>query len=163
MGKDENGERLAKVKKLLPKLDEVRQQETALLEEIAAILSGEPGIGEKLKFVEGEYVRLWQARYRSPYQWRYTEDRPHLKRLIKALGTDEIVVRMTRYVADDTEFYRKARHPFGLFVRNVNEFSGEAALGLEADTASGPVGCRHAPRCGSDADCTAKMLAELRR
>lgn len=163
MSKDESAARLEKVKKLLPRLDEVRQQETALLEEIAAILSGEPGIGEKLKFVEGEYVRLWQARYRSPYQWRYTEDRPHLKRLIKALGVDELVVRMTRYVADDTEFYRRARHPFAVFVRNVNEFSGEPALGLAVDESSGPVGCRHTPRCETDVLCTSKMLKEMRR
>lgn len=118
------------LKKLLDAQAELRRDYRAkmddLSQEMERLLAGEPGIGVILREVEGHFADTWQGRYKQPYVYSYAADRPHMKRLIKSLGVDELKARMTRYVGNDDRFYASARHSFRLFVSTVNAHAAPA-------------------------------------
>lgn len=118
---DEAKTTLVKIKALQEKLAEIQEQERAIVAEMGHLLAGGPGIGALLKRLEAHFSECWQVRYRAPYVFTYSKDRPQLKRLIGSIGVDELEHRMLRYLRNEDPFFMKARHAFGAFVSSVNQ------------------------------------------
>lgn len=143
-----------KVRKLLEVARERHAELGVLLTEIGTLMGGGVGIGVLLKRAEEAFETAWNARYGNGgrYVWQYAKDRPNMKRLILALGVDELEARFGRYARNDDPFFTRARHSFGAFVASVNQHAGEgvAPAGLDLE--------------GLDADAaaTAKRSRELR-
>jgi hypothetical protein len=150
---------IEKLKKLYEALRENEAKSYELLEEIGRVLGGEPGIGALLKEAEAAFAAAWSTRYPGRYIWRYTQDRPNIKRLLKALGLEEFSARAKHYIADPDPYYLKARHSFALFVASINSHAVIGADALELTPASD---CKHTPRCQSQAVCTRRSAADLR-
>lgn len=159
---------LGKVVKLLELADEKHQQTAELLTEARTLLAGDTGIGDKLKAVERAFDAAWCERYApgqtGRYVWAYVRDVPQIKRLLKVLGADDLALRAQRYIGSDDPFYAQARHPFGLFVTNVNRFAaaGESPASFELSDDRRPYACVHVPACKSDAAHTARRNREMR-
>jgi hypothetical protein len=157
-----------KVRKLLEAGRELHGKLGAVLEEIDELTGGGVGIAEKLKAIERAFDAGWCQRYAQGqsgrYVWRYATDRPNSKRLIRALGLEEVIARIPRFIANDDPFLTRSRHPFGLFVSGINQYApeGSAIVDFEMDGGAPAVDCRHSPRCKSDHACTQKKRAELR-
>lgn len=132
---DDSKPLLNKLRALQTKLAELQAQEQAIVEEMGTLLAGGPGIGVLLKRLEQHYSDCWRVRYQSPYAFQHTKDVPQLKRLIKAIGVEELERRMLRYCQNGDSYFIKARHPFGLFVTSINQHAsvGSAAGELELD------------------------------
>jgi len=152
-----------KLKRLYETLRELQAKTYEVTEELGRLLNGEAGIGKILRELEEALSATWAARHKTPYVWQYTRDRPNLKRLLKLLGGPEpIAARWLNYVWDDDPYLVKARHPFALFVANVNRYADAGTLTdleLEADA---PADCRHVPPCATDQQHTRRRAAEMR-
>lgn len=136
---DEAKATLAKIKTLQAKLGEVHDQARAIVEEMGNLLGGGPGIGEQLKRFQSHYSECWHVRYRSSYSFTFAKDVPQMKRLIKALGLEELERRALNYCRDGEAYLVKARHPFALFVARVNSYADPGTsvatdLDLELDS-----------------------------
>lgn len=160
-------QQLDDVKKLSAIARESLLKGMAALDEIDRLMGGGQRSADMLKQAEAAFDRLWGARYAAgqakKYLWQYQRDRPNLTRLLRTLGLDEVTARMARYIASDDGFLAKNRHPFGLFVNQINTFARED-LGREFSLGrdeSGVVGCSHQPPCISDADHTRRRRTEL--
>lgn len=149
---------------------EYREKMDAIREERKALLGGGPGIGAVLKRLEASYDVAWCVRYapgaQAQYSWNYKEDRPHWKRLLKRLSVEQLETRIIAYLKDSDQFYVKGRHPFSLFVRNVNSFVGEGRDAAEIELSTGLELCiregKHQPPCKSDQEHTKKKMQDLR-
>lgn len=152
-----------KVRKLLEAAKERHDQVGEILAEIETLLGGGVGIGEKLKAAYARWIELHATRYPGKYVFVYAKDAPQMKRLIGALGLEELLDRMATYIRDSDPFLTKARHPFGLFVSGVNRYvaEGKAAEDLELE-AEGVPDCKHDPRCKTDAEHTKRKIADMR-
>lgn len=167
MAKEEAATRLAKLTKLLPLARELHDKLGAVLEEMDAIAGGGAGIASQVKTFETAFDGAWCGRYAAGqhgrYMWRKTVDVPNIKRLIKGLGLDELLGRMTRYIASEDPFLIRARHPFGLLVSGINSYAAQATapedFALDAPTVPD---CKHTPRCTSDQQHTDRKMRELR-
>jgi hypothetical protein len=138
----------------------------AVLDEFDEVLGGGAGIGTMLKNVQRQFDEAWCARYAhgqtNRYVWRHAQDVPQIKRLLKALGYDELCDRALRYIESEDPFLLRARHPFGLFVSGINSYAGAGTspdLTLEGEP---PPDCRHTPRCRTDQEHTKKRATDLR-
>jgi len=151
----------ARLSKLLEVLKEQHGKTGALIEEINEVLGGGVGIAAKIREFDIAWSMLWQGRYRSAYQFNRTKDMPHVKRLIKTMGVEELVRRATNYLRSVDPFYVGARHNFGVFVASINSHVGEAAPAQDFELAA-PTGCKHTPPCRSDAEHTGRKSAEMR-
>jgi hypothetical protein len=151
----------ARLTKLLEALKEQHGKTGALIDEINEVLGGGVGMAAKIREFDIAWTMLWQGRYHSPYQFNRTKDMPHVKRLIKAMGVEELVRRATNYLRNDDPFYTRARHAFGVFVASVNTHVGEPAPTQDFELAA-PTGCKHTPPCASDAAHTSRKSAEMR-
>ena len=151
----------ARLSKLLEVLKEQHGKTGALIEEINEVLGGGVGIAAKIREFDSAWTMLWQGRYHSAYQFNRTKDMPHVKRLIKAMGVEELVQRATNYLRNDDPFYAKARHSFGVFVASVNSHVGMPAPRQDFELASA-TDCKHTPPCRSDAEHTGRKSAEMR-
>lgn len=153
-----------KIRKLLEFAKGRHDQVGEILAEIETLLGGGVGIGEKLKAAYARWIELHATRYPGKYVFVFAKDGPQMKRLIQALGLEELLDRMATYIRDSDPFLTKARHPFGLFVSGVNRYVSEGkdaeALELEAE---GVPDCHHVPACKSDAEHTRRKLEEMRR
>ena len=151
-----------KVKKLLGLVLEHHQQDAAIIAEINELLGGGIGIGEKLKQLYTAFDELWGHRYAKGepghYVWNFRADAPNAKRLLQLLGLEEVQRRAASYLKDDDDYLRKAKHPFLLFVRNVNNYAHEApSTAFELAPDEGEVeGCTHEPRCLTDMQHTVR-------
>ncbi len=153
----------AKLERLLGKATELYDQLGDVLEEFDEVLGGGAGIGAKLKRVYEEFGHAWGTRYANgdpkAYVWNMRVDAPNAKRIIKAVGVDEVIARIPRFVRDDFDPLLRARHPFAWFVKAINQYAEKSAAGvgdLELDAAPAPADCRHTPRCKSDAEHTSR-------
>jgi len=149
--------RIARATKIVDALDALDAQRADLSEQLAKVLKGEQAIGDLVKIAASTFSQAWERRYRSPYAFTAFKDVPHLKRLIKQLGIEELARRMQRYLLSHDLFFAKARHSFGVFVATVNqhaEASGDAALGDFLSDEPAPSDCRHTPPCATQAGCT---------
>lgn len=135
---DEARATIAKLAKLHEALLELRLKEQAIVDEMGNLLRGGPGIGALLKRLEAHYSECWQVRYRGPYAFTWTKDRPQMKRLIGLVGVEELENRMLRYLRNDDPFFVRTRHSFGAFVTSVNQHAtpeSAPALDLAGDLA----------------------------
>ena len=149
----------AAIGKLLEQARELHEKQAAIIDEIDAHLGGRATIGKELKAAEQAYTDAWAGRYRTGgYVWRYTTDRPHMKRLIKTLGTEELVARFARYLGSSEEFATRSRHSFSMFVATVNQWAAPAEFALDG----GVPDCKHVPPCTSDQQHTKRKTAEMR-
>lgn len=116
----------AKVIALVEKLRELDEKRDAILSELAMIAAGGESIGDKLRRVRLHFLAEWKTRYQSNYVWHFTNGDAAVKRLIVKEKIDPGVVmeRITRFVQSDDPFYIQRRHPFELFVRDVNALVG---------------------------------------
>ena len=162
MASDADKATLKKLSALVEKLREVQAQTFALAEEMQALLSGEPGIGAKLKQVELAWNTVWSSRYHADYVLNYRVDRAHIKRLLKASSPEDIQVRALNYIRNDDPFVASRRHPFGLFVSGFNSYAPAAAMS-EFSLEHVAVGCTHTPPGVSDVAHTKRRTAELRQ
>lgn len=152
---------LKKVTTLLTELQAGHVKNAAIIHEINDLLGGGAGIAGKVREFEERWSVLWDARYHTAYQFTRTRDIPGMKRLLTALGLDEVLRRATNYIRNDDPFYVRSRHPFGLFVSSINSHVGEPSP-MEDFELAAPSGCRHTPPCKSDVDHTARSNADLR-
>src|SRR5437667_12718057 len=104
-----NAPDIEKLKGTLAAIHERHTQIAALLEEVETVLGGGLAMSELLKWGERTFSELHGARYPGKYVWQYAKDRPQLKRLILALGTEELGQRMQRYLHNDDECFRQGR------------------------------------------------------
>lgn len=130
--KDEGARRRAAVAKLLEQAIELHEKQQAVLDEIGAIVAGKPGIGAKMKQLEKTFAEAWGKRYAKgdakAYLFTHKEDGPNMRRIILAIGIEEACRRAVRFVASGNEFYTGARHPFRIYVRDINQLAGEGEL-----------------------------------
>lgn len=132
---------VGKVRKLLGELRELHDKAQAIHDEIDRLLGGGVGIGPQLKVAYVKWIELHATRYPGQYVFVYQKDAPQMKRLILALGLDELLLRMGNYIRDSDPYLTKARHPFGLFVVGVNRYAqagpvGELELAAESELES---------------------------
>lgn len=160
---DSDGRVLEKLRRLYETLRELQAKTRDVTEEIGRLLNGEAGIGEILKELEPALSATWAARHKTPYVWQYARDRSNMKRLLKILGGPEhIKARWLNYVRDDDPYLVKARHPFALFVSNINRYADGGDPSELSFDAVAPSDCRHQPRCVSDQRHTSMRAKELR-
>lgn len=140
----------AKLIALVEALGELKTKETAILEEISTLLGGGVGIGAQMKAGYAAFAEQWAVRYPGPpYLWIWKKDGPQMKRLVLALGVDELNARAWRYISNPDPWLIKNRHPFGVFVSQVNQYAAETKRPMAA--------------AGDDeADKTQRRLRELR-
>lgn len=153
---------LKKVTGLLVVLKENHEKSAALIEEIAEVLGGGPGVAAQMNEFEKAFARVWEQRYSQIYVWRYAVDRPNIKRLLRTLGLEELKARAFNYLRSDDPFIVRSRHPFGLFVSGINSYANEgqgSAFDLEAPAVAD---CQHTPRCASDQVHTQRKMREMR-
>lgn len=167
---------LEKLRKLYDKQREIeasyRDGMDAIAHEVDTLLSGGAGIGDVLKRLETHYAILWAVRYapgwkpgdKGGYAWNYMADRAQWKRLIRTIGVEELELRAGNYLKDADDFYVRARHPFPIFVKNINRFTSDASersseLDLSAPTVAD---CKHQPPCKDDQEHTRRKMAEMR-
>lgn len=141
------------------KLQELSEQQSAILSEIDHLLGGGAGVGAILKRLQDHYSRTWEVRYRTPYAFLFKKDMPLLKALLARLSVEDIELRMVSYIKNPDPFFVSKQHPFGLFVSTINQHAG-AALGQNA-LFSVP-GCTHEPRCPSDQAHTMRRAEDMR-
>lgn len=138
---------------------------TAVNQEMADLLGGGAGIGAKLKACYKAFDAAWGERYANGepghYQWAFQQDASHLKRFLRTMTVEELSRRFVAYIADVDPFLLLRRHPFRLFVRDVNTYApvSGTAFDLEAPTVSD---CKHLPRCTSDQHHTKLKMQEIR-
>ncbi len=130
------------VSALADKLKEVE----LLRAELAAVLGGHPGIGDKLSECESTFGALWKLEYGTDYVWSRLKDRAQWKRLLLTLSVEELGARSASFMANKEPFYVKQRHSFGTFVATVNSHAGIPNAAKE-----------------SEADATARYLREMRK
>lgn len=153
--------------KLVAEIEKLDLQRGELMAELSKVLHGEQAMGDVLKIAYAAFSDAWQRRYKAPYSFSFVRDAPQMKRLIKALGIEELTARMARYVRNGDPFFLKARHGFNVFVSTVNQHTvasdgdlGDLLSGDSEDPA--PSDCRHTPRCATQAACTKAAIAEQR-
>jgi hypothetical protein len=101
------------------------------------------------------FADSWRAKYGEPYTWSYAKDSAQIKRLLRAMGAEDLHARMLAYLSTSEPFIDRQRHSFGLFASTVNSYS---ARGRREDAP--PAGCQHTPRCSSDVEHTRKRGTE---
>jgi len=144
------------------KLDDLEAAITALLErtqEIRALLNAESTPALHAKDLLTFFAQQWQARYGTAYVPSYAKEIAALKRLVVALGPDEVAARIDRYLATDSGIYVQAFHPVALFAASVNKFGSNLN---QSTMAAPPIDCRHVPACIDDQTHTKRKLQESR-
>ena len=111
---------LKKIGVLIDTLRDLQAKTYDVTEEIQRLLAGDAGIGAKLKQVEQAWQLAWSSRYHADYVPNYTQDRAHIKRLLKTFTVAELQDRMIVYIKSQDPFYVSRRHPFAVFVASVN-------------------------------------------
>ena len=167
MTKPDDSSRVGRMAKLIQSCRTQHEKIGELLEELDDLAGGGAGIGPKIKHLEDQFDRLWGARYAQgatgQYIWRYLQDRPQMKKLIRVLGVEETNRRMETYLRASEPFFVNGRHSFGIFVASINSLATRQPVTLaDLDLEPGPVGCQHTPRCADDVAHTKRKVAESR-
>lgn len=155
--------RLERAAKLLDAIRELQAKTYEVTEELQALLKGEAITGDHLRLLESAWSTEYERRYGTPYMFEFKKDRPHWKRLIKAVGPEEICNRIVAYFHETDQYRERARHPFGLFVSQFNSLAtqrvSEQLAGFELIARD----CHHNPPCTSDAQHTRRKAEDVRR
>jgi len=154
--------RLERMGRLIEASMDLMAKQHDLFTEMQKLVKGEPTIGVLMREATDAWGAAWEARYKTPYSWvDGKKQAPHFKKLVQALGVEELKSRIFRYLRDDDAFYVGARHPFGLFLSNVNRYTAEAPEPLTLDAPVIP-GCKHTPACTTDQQHTKRITADRR-
>ena len=145
----------AKIEKLLTALDELDEKRDSIKAEIRALVSGDEGIGAKMKAVRDAWSGLWESVYHTAYVWQFAKDNAQIKRLLKSMDVDELRERFVVYLGSSDPFFVKGRHSFGMFVATVNQHTPRR------EVVARPAGCAHEPPCKSDAFHTSRCHYEV--
>lgn len=152
-----------KIAKLLEDVRADWQKIGDRLDALDALLEGHASPGTLAKGLVGSFCRKWSAVYSGQhYLPKWATDTAAMKRLVQAFTFADIETRMDRYLASADPYYRKQRHPIGLFVAGVNQFSGVEHSDVFALDAPAVADCKHAPRCATDQQHTLRKLADAR-
>lgn len=155
-------ERAKAVRKLWADFLKLEAQQREVIDEITKLLAGEQMAGQQQEAVTSHFVAQWKRRYRGEYLWRHAQDMPHVKRLVKQLGVEEVNQRITRYLLAEDDFYKKARHNWGMFVATINTHVGQDDAPAESFELTGTVeGCTHTPPCKHAAEHTQRYMREV--
>lgn len=174
---DESKKLLEKLRKLYEAQRQIQDDYTAKMAaislEVSTLLGGGVGIGDVLKRLEDHYAKLWAVRYapgwkpgdKGGFMWDFKKDRAQWKRLIARLGVEELELRIGDYMKDGDAFYVGARHPFGLFITNINRFTASAQKHADDFELSAPAvaDCKHDPACKNDQEHTRRKMSDMRR
>ena len=76
----------AKLLRLLDVSQEQIENLVAVHAEMRALITGEEGIGDKLKRLGRHYSETWETRYGTPYVFAYVKDMPQWKRLLRSMS-----------------------------------------------------------------------------
>lgn len=121
----------AKVAALVDALRELREatavKEAAILDEIQAVATGGKTMADKLRIIRAYVCESWAKRYESGYVYSDIENVPHLKRLLSGkdrLDAAVILERWSTFIQSHDPFYVQRRHPFLIFVRDINALVG---------------------------------------
>lgn len=139
---------------------ELMAKATDIFQEIDTLCDGGATIGDQLKAFQRTWQTAWGARYGGTYLFTFSKDVPAMKRLLKAVRSDDLHARVVTYLSDNDPFYAKARHSFHLFAMNPNRWAKD--LGDLPETLLPPVGCTHTPACRSDQEHTRRRQSEMR-
>ena len=153
--------RLERMGRLIEASMELLAKQHDLFDEMQKLVKGEPTIGVLMREVTDAWDAAWTARYRTKYHWSGVKEMPHVKRLTRGLGAEELKSRLLRFLKDDDAFYVQSRHPFTLFASNVNRYTAEAPEPLTLDAPVIP-GCKHTPPCTTDQQHTKRVTADRR-
>lgn len=148
---------IAAMQKIVAMLKQRHEEDGALIDELERLAGGGRGIGEILKELYAYWIELWPH---GTYVFKFEQDAPNMKRLVRNLGDEELKRRMFRYLKCSDEFYAGKKHPFAMFVATINSWAGSDRR--IDDVVEAPVGCTHQPPCRSDVEHTRKRGQELR-
>lgn len=157
--------KVAGMAKLIPLMKEKHEQLGALIAEFEAIAGGGPTIGDKLREITDHWGAMWTWRYREPFAWAdMATMQSQIKVLLKKLGTVELLKsRISNYIKNANPYYIERRHPWALFVRDINEHVSTSGAADESGLSSTPDGCRHQPPCRDQFEHTKKRQEEQTR
>jgi hypothetical protein len=148
---------VANMQRLLGMIKQRHEENAALIDELERIIGGGPTIGEILKDLYAYWIELWP--HGGNYVFAFEKDTPHMKRLFRQLGIEELKARMLNFMRDNSDYVRNAKHAFPLFVATNNRYASAAPA---ADLDLAPVGCKHSPPCSNDQAHTKRVNAEMR-
>lgn len=154
--------KLDDVQSAIGELKKMRERLSGVIDGLEAKLEGSLTIGQEMKQLTEEFVRLWARRYGRPYVHGGAKDATALKRLLKALEPVEIRRRMVFYFSNDDPFYAKAAHSLSMFASTINQHVGQAEQQGLIGHAAPAIDCKHRPACRSDVEHTRRVNAELR-
>lgn len=119
----------------------------------------------KVKGYLTAFDQHWAAIYGEAYLFVSPQDPANAKRLLTKLGEKELWRRTLIYLASQNPYYVTRKHPFGLFVKDINEFVGGngAAAAPAARRSAAVVDCKHQPPCSSEVEHTRKRAEDMRR
>lgn len=129
------------------------------VDRLEEMLNEKPSPGQVAKKLLDWWCDQWKQKYREDYVVTGAKDMAQLKRLVGALTPREIAERMKLFLASRDPFYVNGRHQLAMFVGAINKF-GETSKDFTLATPA--VGCKHKPRCASDAAHTARSMREAR-
>lgn len=118
-----NGDR-GKVISLVEHICELREQESALIQEVMTILAGGEPLGMRLKKLKAQWCDLWQERHKEKCAFDHVSHTGGLKKKLLTYGDDVVRAKMVSYLASDDPYYVRARHPFGLFLKTFDTWRG---------------------------------------
>lgn len=157
----DEAKRLERVGRLVEELGKLQERAAEIVSELALVAAGEPTTAQRAVEALRVFSARWQAAYGTPYQHAGAKDAEAAKRLVKAFCSSDVTERVERYLRDRSTFLVRERHPFAVFVSQVNKYA--PMLGVDELTlTSAPVGCRHVPACVSDVAHTERVNRELR-
>lgn len=110
--------------KLFDALRECREKEDAVLAEIATLLSGGEGIGDKLKRLKVFWCATWQERHHEPFDFDHAKHTAFLKKKLALHAEEIITAKMYSFLMGHEPAAEKARHPFGWFMAGFNSYKG---------------------------------------
>lgn len=115
----------AKLLKLVDALNELDQKRSAIMSEMAVLLSGGEGIGAKLGRLKAAWCAIWTERHHEKCAFDHVKHTAFLKeKLLKGFTEEQIIAKFQSYIANDEAYYVRARHPFGLFRTNFDTWRG---------------------------------------
>lgn len=149
------------VQHVVAELKKIRDRIDGMVRDLEAKLEGSRTMGQHMKELTEEFVKLWARRYGRQYIHGGAKDATALKRLLKALEPAEIRRRMVFYFSNDDPFYAKAAHSLTMFASTINQHVGAAEQrGLEQPATA--IDCKHRPPCRSDVEHTRRVQQEIR-
>jgi len=150
------------VLQVVAELKKMRDRLDAMVRDLEAKLEGSRTVGQQMKDLTEEFVKLWARRYGRPYVHGGAKDATALKRLLKSLDPAEIRRRMVFYFSNDDPFYAKAAHSITMFASTINQHVGASEQRALEQPAAAPADCRHQPPCRSNVEHTRRVQQEIR-